>query len=149
MIISESQLRGQLAMWVVRQSPYKSAAGVDEVGELITMATKADNWIGPDDFRMRDFSSWRELEMWLRTILGEHPQLAKWSTPRAGTHDHVFVSRHHTPHPDADFIDIDALIRNIALHSWRESEAEDASNKRIDAEIATLNSLESTAVAGM
>lgn len=136
MIISENQLRGQLAMWVARQSPYRSVAGVDEVGALITMATKADDWTGPDDCRMRKFASWRAVEGWLLSVIGEHPQLAKWNTPRAGTHEQVFVSRHHTPHPDADFIDIDALIRNIALHSWRESEADDASNKRIDAEIA-------------
>jgi hypothetical protein len=137
MIISEGQLRGQLAMWVARQSPYRSVAGVDEVGALITLATKAADWFGPDNCRMRRFAGWHELEAWCRAAIGDHPQLEAWNTPRNGAAGPVFTSRYDSPSPDDDFIDIDALFRNVALHSWRESEAEAAANVRIDAELAT------------
>ena len=137
MLMSEGQLRGHLAMWVARQHPFRTVAGVDDVGDLITAATEGDDWIGPDDCRMRHFGDWRELEQWLRGIVGEHPQLTIWNTPRCGGAETVFVSRHESPPAERDFIDIDALFRNIALHAWRESEAEDASNARIDGLVAT------------
>lgn len=135
MILSESQLRGQLAMWVARQSPYRSVSGVDDVGALITAATRSDEWFGPDDCRMRRFDSWRDLEQWLRAAIGDHPQLAVWNTRRNGRDGNQFVSRYDIPSPDDDFIDIDALFRNVALHSWRESEAEEAISAKIDAAV--------------
>lgn len=132
LIFSEGQLRGHLAMWVARQSPYRSVDGVDDVGTLITTSTKANDWFGPDDCRMRRFTDWRDLERWLRSAIGEHPQLTAWNTRRNGRDGNQFISRYDTPSPDDDFIDIDALFRNVAIHAWRESEAESAMNSKID-----------------
>lgn len=140
MLFTEGQLRGQLAMWVCRQSPYRSVDGVDVIGALITEATKANDWFGPADCRMRHFDSWQALKAWLQKSVGDsdHPQLTKWNTPRSGHGaEIVFSSQYGGPSQDDDFIDIGALFHNVALQSWRESEAEAASNKRIDDAIAS------------
>lgn len=137
MIFSEPQMRGQLAMWVARQHPFHSVEGVDAVGSLISADCRGEDWFGPDDCRMRRFASWRSVEGWLRSVIGGSEWLTQWNTPRSGhSTPVVFVSRSSGPERADDFIDIDALIRNIALHAWRESEAEAESNKRIDAEVA-------------
>ncbi len=137
MYITDKQLRGHLAMAVCRQHPYRSVAGVDEVGALIDARAKAEDWLGTDELRMKDFADWLEVEKWLVSVMWDHPQLTAWNTPKSQHGAQVvFSSRYGGPRPEDDFIDIHALVRNVALSAWREGEWEDDSNRRTDAAIS-------------
>src|SRR3990167_3930830 len=95
MLISDKQIRGHLAMAVCRQHPYRSVAGVDEVGALIDAKAKEEGWVGDDEMRMRVFNDWREVAQWLRAVIWDHPQMLAWNTPKTqhGA-EIVFVSRY-------------------------------------------------------
>lgn len=135
--ITDKQLRGHLAMWVCRQHPYRSVSGVDDVGALIDARAKADEWLGNDELRMKQFASWREVEGWLHSTICDHPQIQVWNTPKSGhTQEFVFSSRYGGPRPEDDFVDPHALVRNVALEAWRESERDHEFDKRADAKFA-------------
>lgn len=139
MLITDKSLRGYLAMWVCRQHPYRSVAGVDEVGALIDAKAVAENWTGNDELRMRLFADWREVEHWLRAAIGDHPQLTAWNTPKSERKaEFVFVSRYNSIEPEHDFIDISALLRNVALGVWREAERDAAFDAKFEAEHGPL-----------
>ncbi len=136
-LFTATQIRAQMASWVCRQHPFHSVAGVDEVNALITADSHSDEWFGPSDCRMRRFEDWRAVEKWLRSVVDGHPQLQLWNEPKSGhANTLVFSSRYGGPRPEDDFIDIDALLRNVALYSWRESEADAEQDTRIDDAIA-------------
>ena len=125
LLVTDKQLRGQLACWVCRQHPFHSVEGVDEVGALIDAAAENEGWSGDSELRMKRFTDCREVEAWLRNAIWDHPQMAKWNTPRKDNgSDIAFVTRYSKPNPDYDFIDLSALVRNVALEAWRESERE-------------------------
>jgi hypothetical protein len=133
LFITDNQLCGHLAMWVCRQHPYHSVAGVDDVGALIRAFAKMEGWIGGDDLRMRRFADWRAVEKWLFIATAEHPQLLAWNTPRSGEKgEFQFVSRYGGPPPHESFIDIHALFRNVAREAWNESAREDEFDCRVD-----------------
>lgn len=52
----------------------------------------------------------KRLELAIKAL----PICAIWNRPRKGKHMHVFVSRYSAPKPEYDFIDIDALARNVS-----------------------------------
>ena len=124
MLITLSSLCGHMAQWVCRQHPYGSVGGVEEVNAwMIDMASR---W-QPRDCPMREFGSRLELWQWLEKNLYAHPQMKIWNTPKSG-HDREIVgsSRFWSPSPDDDFIDIDALLRNVGNSAWQEAEEIDS-----------------------
>lgn len=119
MLITHKDIVGYMAHWAVRQHPYGRPDGLFEVTDAISAAAR--DWpVGPPSLKMRDVDGSAEIEAWLRSALHEHPVLAQWNTPRSGhTQPWVFTSRYGGPKPEDDFIDIDALLRNVALSVWR------------------------------
>lgn len=118
-LITLPEVVGQIAMFAVRQHPYGRPHGLFELCDAVSEASKG--W--PDaSLRMWRIDGWPQLERWLRPIFEAHWAPTEWNKPRSG-HDRkiLFISRYEPPKPEHDFIDIDALLRNVAIGVWRES----------------------------
>lgn len=118
-LITDNEVVGHFAMWAVRQHPYRRPDGLFDLCDLIMEKAKA--WTdGVPTLRMWRVGGWPEIERWLKASLEGNPILVAWNTPRSGhTQQIVASSRYWGPKPEDDFIDIDALLRNVALGVWR------------------------------
>ena len=108
-LVDENLLLGHIAMWAVRQSPYICPDNLREV----LLAIKDDRidamfHDGAECLRMRKFT-FVGLEAWLGHLI-EIAYKAGWNTPKKDTGRIGSCSEG----PDFDFIDLDALVRNIA-----------------------------------
>ncbi len=117
--ITINVLCAAMAYGVCRQSPYNSVDGVDTINRVLR--ARVGDWDSPDVLPMRWFESPVELRKWMEVALKDVPQLQQWNTKVNGQDGHVFVSRYGGPEADADFIDIDALLGNVAHLAWNES----------------------------
>jgi hypothetical protein len=128
-LITHKEVIGQMALWAVRQHPYGRPDGLFEITDAIRKAAEA--WPdGVPSLRMWRVGGWHEIEDWLRGALAEHPVLTAWNKPRSGhTVAVMFTSRYDRPKPENDFIDIDALLRNVALGVWREAKREETDGR--------------------
>lgn len=123
-LFSVGDIAGAVAMWAVRQSPY-------EAPENLTEAIKSLTQVLNEQIKFDDVFHFAELTYdEIHSILQEHLEkvsvIMQWNEPRSG-HDAPFVtsSRYHTPRPDDDFIDLDALARNVALTLTQEKLVEE------------------------
>lgn len=102
---------GALVKWAVRQSPYLVP---DNLGEAAKQF--ADNFVVgllPDDdeyFR----TNCSALGRLVYQTFEKCPLIQAWNSPKVGNHTIAFVTRYSEPSPDYDFIDLDALARNVA-----------------------------------
>lgn len=121
-LITDNELIGYFAMWAIRQHPYHRPEGLFDVCDRLREVAK--DWPdGVPTLRMWRISGWLELERWMRAALKDHPVLVAWNTPRSRhTQAIVASSRYWGPKPEDDFIDIDALLRNVAFGMWREGD---------------------------
>ncbi len=103
---SRNSVLGQLACCAVRQTPYTSP---DQLRQAIEEMAYAISDLG-EYF----YTNCHELQNMMRRYFDECPTIQEWNVPKKGNHQTVFVSRFDTPNPDYDFIDLDALARNIA-----------------------------------
>jgi hypothetical protein len=117
-MITHQEVVGWMAHWAVRQHPYGRPEGLFDVTDLITAQARA--WSeGIPTLSMWRVYAWREIEDWLRTVLKDHPILAAWNTPKSEhTMAIVATSIYWGLKPEHDFIDIDALLRNVARSTW-------------------------------
>lgn len=121
-LITHKEVVGHMAHWALRQHPYGRPDGLFDVTDALTAA--AQEWPeGVQTLRMMWVDGCRPIEAWLRSALRDHPALTQWNTPKSGHTGNVFVSRHSGPRAEDDFIDIDALLRNVAMSVWKEAEA--------------------------
>lgn len=113
-LISFNDLLGWTAYWAVAQHPYNDPRGLDRI--IVELRCKTVDWeeLG-ERFKFQWFSSASELRRWLHDALKDHPVLKDWNTPvsRHGR-EIIFSSRYDSVPRIDDFIDIDALIGNIA-----------------------------------
>lgn len=118
-LITHQEVVGQLANWAIRQHPYGRPEGLFDLAEVISGASVM--WPdGVSSLHMWKVTGSRQIEMWLRETLKDHPILTAWNTPRSGhTQQIVATSRYWGPKPEDDFIDIDALFMNVARSVWR------------------------------
>jgi hypothetical protein len=115
---TEGTVAGHLAMWAVRQSPYRAT---EALTEAITQFREA--FPGP----VAGLSQWAdedELHGAIWNAIEASPAIIAWNCPKSG-HEapFVFSSRYDRPSPDDDFIDLHALARNIARSVWAEEVA--------------------------
>lgn len=113
---------GHVAMWATRQSPYAVPEGLEAVLRAFRDAALPHTTeLGGLAFLTQKMT-WRRLESFLREHLLPIPEVAAWNEPKSGhAAQFVFVDRTGGPAPDDDFIDLDALIRNIARSVIAES----------------------------
>lgn len=109
--ITERGLFGALAKFAVQQSPYHRPEGLEAVLDNLNIS------IGDAAFKnyFIEFPSFIEAEKWLRGHLNKIPQFLAWNERKNGNKSqYKFVDRYSGDgNPDDDFIDLDALIRNV------------------------------------
>lgn len=119
-LITHNDVVGWMAYYATVQHPYGRPEGLFDVTDAIEKASEP--WSdGVSSLHMWRVSGWLEIERWLCDVaLKDHPVLTAWNTPRSGhTQQIVATSRYWTVAQIDDFIDIDALLRNVALATWR------------------------------
>ena len=122
-LLSVRSLQGPMAYFAVVQHPFQDPPRLNEVLKAISDQA-AEVFDGPDFHRTLWFPSMHAIERWLRATLEVRAQdvLTLWNTPREGESPAIsFTSRYGGPPPERDFIDIDALLRNVAMMAWREA----------------------------
>lgn len=107
---------GHLAMWAVRQSPYGCPDNLEIVVRNFRELARPRASDEAGDTTFFEFQSHPELEDLLREVLTQIPEFEAWNEPRSG-HGAQFLhtSRYDNPKADDDFIDLDALFRNMVL----------------------------------
>lgn len=107
---------GHFAMAVVRQSPYLMpeylAAGIKEFDKLLSSNIEVGN-------EKLIETTYIDLKKSIGKAISNSEIIYSWSIAKKGTGP-VFVSSYSKPKPDYDFIDLDALARNIAQSVWLE-----------------------------
>lgn len=101
---------GSLAKWAVMQSPYSYPENLE------TVLLKFSDHIAPyfDNLDMKLFSVF-EVEEFVKGNLITIPEFLNWNERKNGREGMGFVSRFDgARNPDDDFIDLDALYRNIS-----------------------------------
>jgi len=123
-IISLRTICGYIAMWATRQSPYLSPDGLTE-----TLKTFKSNALLHGYERFGECvwlpCTQKELDHVLKCDLLTIPQVMAWNERKNGNQaPYGFCSRYDQPHPDNDFIDLDALTRNIIRSCIQEVQAD-------------------------
>jgi hypothetical protein len=121
-LIGSSDIMGQLALNAVKQHPYHAPEGLFDLVQEVLALCRRDFKDGIEGWETRWFESSNAVYRWLKDALGEdHTTLKAWNTPKSGHTGNVFMSRYGGPAPHDDFIDIDALLQNVAMGAWRDS----------------------------
>lgn len=112
-IFSKRNILGEIAHWAVCQSPYHRPDNLeivlDKFNQIIIAVPK---------FPELSYNEIRELLQELKEI----PEFVAWNERKNGNQSqYKFTSRYDSEgNPDDDFIDLDALIRNVANSIVRE-----------------------------
>ena len=102
---SKREILGEIARWAVRQSPYHRPDNLevvlDKMNELI-----------------KDIVDYPEVDEQILKVLisrlKQIPEFVAWNERKNGNQSaYAFVDRYSEIEPDNDFIDLDALIRNV------------------------------------
>ena len=122
-IITHRSIMGALARCAVESSPYPRPENLeivlDKFHELIKeeLNTNIKNYI-------KEFESWKECHNWIAEKLRMIPEFMLWNERKNGRQGNGFSAAGHDdvgnvvaiskqPNPDDDFVDLDALTRNI------------------------------------
>jgi len=105
-VTSKSEILGALANWAVRQSPYSYPENLPKA------LFEFEYQFGCSDVYFE--TNCKELLQRIVDTFERCPTIMGWDVAKKGSVQTVFCSRHDNPHPDYDFIDLDALARNIA-----------------------------------
>jgi hypothetical protein len=115
-IVLKSVVVGHFAMWAVRQSPYllpeELEKGIEEFDKTLHSNIEAGNETLIE-------TTYRDLKGNIENTISNSKIISSWNVAKKGSGP-VFASAYSTPKPDYDFIDLDALVRNIAQSVWLE-----------------------------
>lgn len=112
-LVSKRNILSEVARWATAQSPYHRPDNLEVV--LDTLSDTLENF-GNGKAGYEDFS-YEDLKQFLGDILKAIPEFNLWNERKNGNKsEYKFVSRYSNEesNPDDDFIDLDALIRNVA-----------------------------------
>lgn len=105
-------------MWAVRQSPYHNPDGLSEVLETFRKSALASGVFDSNEMAQMNGLN---VTSFLKFHLWPIPQFQKWNERKNGNQSpYAFVNRYSRPNPDNDFIDLDALTRNVVMNMFRE-----------------------------
>ncbi len=117
--VMKSELLGTIAKYAVSQSPYHRPDNLelvlDKLNEAISpVFDRADLGVG-------EFSDRVSLEAFISRHLAKIPEYVAWNERKNGNEAPLqFTSRYDTGgDPDNDFIDLEALERNVAVEIER------------------------------
>lgn len=121
-IVLFSALAGYVAMWAVRLSPYPVPDGLAAVLAEFEEKVRPLFPICQPSCPMREMTE-REIEAMLVEYLLPIAEVQAWNERRNGSKaPYGVVTSTSRPDPDDDFIDLYALVRNIARSTASESE---------------------------
>ena len=105
-------IMGWIAYWAVRQSPYNAPTDLNFV--LLRFKNSVRQKFDANEFLEMEGI---ELEIMLRENLFSQPAVRQWNDRKNKKNRHAgsFLSAVGLPKPDDDFIDLDALVRNIRM----------------------------------
>lgn len=119
-IITHRSIMGALASCAVQQSPYHRPDNLEIVLDKFHEKIKGEF----DEYKkyIMKFETWRNAKEWIEPKLRLIPEFMLWNERKNGRQGDGFTgARHHndgnvtlyTAKADDDFIDLDALIRNV------------------------------------
>lgn len=113
-VLSKGYILGEIAHWAVCQSPYHRPDNLETVLDSFNQAISTIS-----DYPAFSYDEIRELLQGLKEI----PEFVAWNERKNGNQSQdKFTSRFDGKgNPDDDFIDLDALIRNVANSLFREA----------------------------
>lgn len=118
-VVTAKHLRGVIARWAVQQSPYET--GPDDLGIVLAEITRRFNAHPGTKMCMGSrylelAPSYPELYAFVEPLLDGIPQVQKWNERKNGRDGHGFVTAFDGDkgNPDDDFIDICAIVQNVA-----------------------------------
>jgi predicted oxidoreductase len=115
-VVMKSVVVGHFAMWAVRQSPYllpdNLDKGIEEFDKYLIYTINTCN-----EYLIE--ATYTELKDNIKRAITKSDIISSWNVAKKGSGP-VFVSRYSKPKSDYDFIDLDALARNIAQSVWLE-----------------------------
>lgn len=123
LVVPLKAILGQIANWAIRQSPYTVPDELRECIEVLNSRMEPEAMV-LGEMLYFEFQDMISMMQFLEGKFKGVEQIERWNTPRNGkssSSGFVFVSTNHSLHPDDDFIDIHALIRNVANDCIRES----------------------------
>jgi hypothetical protein len=126
LLISKNTLLGEFANWAVQQSPYACPEGLETAIKNLS-----------DALPMHDYDTVTNINV-LRDIIKSTiitiPEVVAWNNRKNGRDGMgLSASRYGQPSPDDDFIDLDALTRNIAFAIWKDAAEFKIFNDKFDA----------------
>lgn len=113
-LVNRNRLLGALAKWSVQQIPYHRPENLEVV--LDKVSSNTENYFAQGELGYVEFESMGKLVRFLEKTLRAIPEYVAWNDRKNGnSSDLKFVSRFDGDgDSDDDFIDLDALERNIA-----------------------------------
>jgi hypothetical protein len=116
--ISKKDFTGNLSRWAVRQSPYSCPDNLERV------IIKADGaWPSDTIEREHHLKEWShdEFEEFVHRFVYSTPEVISWNSAKSGRQGNSFVSAFGPLQaPEDDFIDLDALVRNVVNDCWKQ-----------------------------
>lgn len=112
--VTRGQLLGAFAKYAVQQSPYHRPDNLELVIDKLNDSIKDDFDAAP--MMVYEFTATSNLHAYLTERLRLIPEYTAWNNRKNGNDAPIkFTSRFDTnDNPDDDFIDLDALERNVA-----------------------------------
>ena len=120
LVVGHNGIRGALAHWAVFQSPYVVPDGLAKAIEEFAAGWPYEEYA--------KFSG-QDLLVAVRNTMEACPTILSWNESKKGSGDIGFRTRHSRPAPDFDFIDLDALARNITHDLTLQAQVEKAQGK--------------------
>lgn len=106
-------ITGIAAKWAIQQSPYIMPHNLEDAICDLTIALE-EIWKKEESTAgMLEFNYYQMYEL-IKKMIYSISSITKWNEPRIKHNkQHVFVTRYSNIEPDDDFIDLDALCRNV------------------------------------
>lgn len=120
--VTRGQMIGTFAKYAVSQSPYHRPDNLEKV--LDRFNDNINDWFDNAPMGVAVFDDFKQLESVIATNTELIPEFQAWNNPKNSDAEAElnFVSRYDAPgNPDDDFIDIEALWRNVAIELEKES----------------------------
>jgi len=126
---SRKEIVGALAKWACRQSPYGCPDGLEIVLKYFNACLKTYFVWDTYDFAQLSLININKA-CW--DILGDFKPFLAWNETKNGNTQEISFSSKFDGHknPDNDFIDLDALLRNVCLDIRAERRENDAFDKK-------------------
>ena len=110
--VLKSVVIGHFTMWAIRQSPYLLPEKLHDAVEEFNRALDLNG--------VYMELTYLELRKRVSAAISNSDIILSWNIAKSGHSGPVFISRYGDPEPDDDFIDLDAMARNIAQSVWLE-----------------------------